>query len=63
MPLASMVRILLMGEICVETLEFGAHLVKEHHIHLMIDEAIHLEDTSRFYNAFLADPLFQQLHD
>ena len=50
------------GRIGIEALEFRAHLVKEQHIHLMIDETVHLEDASRFNDTFLANPFFQQLH-
>mgnify|MGYP003068492328 CR=1 FL=1 len=50
------------GCVGIEALEFRAHLVKEQHIHLMIDETVHLEDASRFNDTFLTNPFFQQLH-
>ena len=56
------------GEYLVDALigeapaEFLAHLVDERNVHLVVEEAVHLEDVSLLDNAVFSDSVLKKLH-
>ena len=50
-----------LGDRCVriKTLELLSHLVEQLHIHLVIQEAVHFQDISRFHDSVFSDAIFQ----
>ena len=50
------------GLVGKQTLKLHAHLVKQFHIHQMVEKAVHLQHIALGQNAVLADTIFQQFH-
>ena len=47
------------GSVSEEPFELFPHLIEKLHIHLMVQEGVHLQHPSRFYIAVFDDSLFQ----
>ena len=50
------------GRVCEQALPFLAHFVEQVDVHLVVQEAIHLQDAFRLHHAVAPDALFKQFH-
>ena len=50
------------GLACKQALPLFCHLAEQRDVHLVVDEAVHLQHVALAHDAVLANPIFQQFH-